>query len=76
MNVELAVSRSCQHCAILEREMKKLGIPYAIRYMEDNEELQKKFQIKGSPNVLVDGELIFRGMPSLSDLRAYFKSRQ
>ncbi len=74
MNVELAVSRSCQHCAILERELKKMGIPYAIRYVEDDAELQKKHQIKGSPNILVDGELVFRGMPSLSDLKSFFRS--
>lgn len=76
MNVELAVSRSCHHCAILERELKRLGIPYAIRFVEEDAELQKTHQIKSSPNVLVDGELVFRGMPSISDLRTFFENRK
>lgn len=75
MNVEIAVTRSCQHCSIIETELKELGIPYSIRYAEDDVEFQNKHNIKGSPNILVDGELIFRGMPAISDLRAYFKKK-
>ncbi len=72
MNVELAVTRSCHHCPIIEAELKRLKIPYSIRYVEDDAALQKKHNLKGSPNILVDGELVFRGMPAISDLRAYF----
>ncbi|MCF8105353.1 MAG: thioredoxin family protein [Desulfohalobiaceae bacterium] len=75
MNVELAVTRSCYHCPILEEELKKMGIPYSIRYVEDDAALQEKYNIRGSPNILVDGELVFRGMPSLSTLRAYFRGK-
>lgn len=62
MNVALAVTRSCPHCPSIEAELKKLGIPYSIRYMEDDVELQNKHNIKGSPNILVDGELVFNGI--------------
>jgi glutaredoxin len=75
MKVELAVTRTCNHCSSLEAELKKLGVPYSIRYVEEDPELQKKYTIKGSPNILVDGELVFRGMPAISDLRAYFKKK-
>lgn len=75
MNVELAVTRSCHHCPLIEAELKKLGVPYSIRYVEEDAELQKKHTIKGSPNILVDGELVFRGMPAISDLRAYFTKK-
>jgi hypothetical protein len=43
--------------------------------VEDDVELRKKHNIKGSPNILVDDELVFRGMPAISDLRAYFKKK-
>ncbi|MCF8063007.1 MAG: thioredoxin family protein [Deltaproteobacteria bacterium] len=76
MSVELAVTRSCHHCPILEAELKRMGIPYSIRYVEDDPQLQKKLGLRGSPNILVDGELVFRGMPDISDLRAYFESRK
>ncbi len=75
MNVEPAVTKTCHYCPIIEAELKKLGIPYSIRYVEEDVEFQKKHKIKGSPNILVDGELVFRGMPAISDLRAYFKKK-
>jgi predicted thioredoxin/glutaredoxin len=75
MNVELAVTRTCHHCPIIEAELKNFGVPYFIRYVEEDVELQKKHNIKGSPNILVDGELVFREMPAMSDLRAYFKKK-
>jgi hypothetical protein len=52
-----------------------LGIPYSIRYVEEDAELQKKHNIKGSPNILVDSELVFREMTAMSDLKAYFKKK-
>ena len=75
MKVELAVTRTCHHCPILEKELKNLGVAYSIRLVGDDAELQSKYNIKGSPNILVDGELVFRGMPSLSELREYFTSK-
>ncbi len=75
MKVELAVTRTCNHCPIIENELKKLGIPYSIRYVEDDAEFQQKYNVKGSPNILVDGELVFRGMPTIPDLRAYFQKK-
>jgi len=75
MKVELAVTRSCPHCPLIEAELKKLGISYSVRYVEEDEELQKKYNLKGSPNILVDDELVFRGMPAISDLREYLKKK-
>ena len=73
MKIELAVTRSCHHRPILEAELKKMGLPYSIRYLEDDAELQQKFRLRGSPNVLVNGELVFRGMPDVSELKTYLK---
>jgi glutaredoxin len=75
MSVELAVTRSCHHCPIIETELDKLGIPYSIRYVEEDAELQKKHNIKGSANILVDSELVFREITAMSDLKAYFKKK-
>lgn len=75
MKVEIAVTRSCQHCGLLQEELKKLGVPHSIRYADEDEVFQRKYKIKGSPNILVDDELVFRGMPSLSELRNYFQGK-
>lgn len=57
----------------IETELKKLGIPCSVRYVEEDDEIVKTHNIKGSPNILVDGELIFRGTPDIVDLKEYFK---
>jgi len=61
---------------MLEEELKKIGIPYSIRYVEDDTAFEKKYDLKKSPNILVDGELVFTGMPSISDLREYFEKNE
>jgi predicted thioredoxin/glutaredoxin len=75
MRVEVLVTHTCHHIPILKREINKMGIPYSVRYIEDDPELQQKFKLMGSPNILMDDELVFRGMPSIPDLEAYFKKR-
>ena len=36
MEVILAVTRTCPHCAVLEEELKKIGVRYCVRYVEDS----------------------------------------
>lgn len=36
MKVETAVTRTCNHCPILEEELRNLGLPYSLRYIEDD----------------------------------------
>lgn len=75
MDVIIAVTRSCQHCPILKRELDHMNIPYRVHYLEEHPEWVEKFDLKGSPNVIVDGELIFRKMPGLSEFRDYFRNK-
>lgn len=72
MEVVLAVTKSCHHCSIIEKELGERGIPYAVRYVEDHPELVERYGLKHSPNVIVDDELVFRGMPAMSELQRYF----
>jgi glutaredoxin len=72
MDVIIAVTKSCQHCSILQRELDEMQVPYRIHYLEEHSEWVDKFGLKGSPNIIVDGELIFRKMPEIKDLRLYF----
>lgn len=72
MDVIIAVTKSCQHCGILKRELEKMQVPYKVHYIEDHPEWVEKFNLKGSPNVIVDGELIFRKMPEITAFRKYF----
>jgi glutaredoxin len=72
MEVILAVTKPCHHCPILEGEFKAVKIPCEIRYVEDHPELIHEYGIQQSPNIIVDGKLVFRGMPGLDELRKFF----
>jgi len=76
MDVIIAVTKSCQHCAILQRELDEMQVAYRVHYLEEHPEWVDKFGLKGSPNVIVDGNLVFRKMPEISDLRTFFKTRE
>ncbi len=76
MEVVLAVTKSCHHCPILEKELKSMHVPYCVRYFEEHPEMIKQYGLKRSPFVIVDGEVVFNGMPSISDLAQYFKENK
>ncbi len=71
MEVILFVTRSCYHRSLIEAELKARHIDYEIRYVEDNPELVAQHGIKHSPNLIVDDELIYRGMPELPELKRF-----
>ncbi len=70
MDVKIIATRSCTHRPNLERELKALAIPYDLAYVEDHPELAERYHIRHSPNLVVDDEVVFRGQPSESELKA------
>lgn len=76
MDITLLVTRSCHHCALIEKELNARHLDYEVRYAEDNPDLASRFAIKQSPNIIVNGELIYRGMPDLPELQNYLDRLQ
>ncbi|HSO21212.1 MAG TPA: thioredoxin family protein [Desulfosarcina sp.] len=76
MDVIIAVSGSCPHCSLLRKELEEMNISYEVHHLAEHPELFERFGLQGSPNIIVDGELVFRKMPELSEFRRYFKERQ
>ena len=62
--VTLAVARTCPHRHVLTRYFEDCGIPFAVEYVEENEEFSREHNLAGSPSVLVNNEVVCRGMPS------------
>ncbi len=69
MDVMIIASRECTHCKNLARELDDLGIPYQLVYVEAEPDMVKKYNIRHSPNLIVDGEVKFRGQPGEQELR-------
>jgi len=76
MEVILAVTQTCPHCAWLEKTLKKMAVPYCVRYYEDHPEMFKQYNIKKSPTIIVDGKLAFVGMPSINELEKFFSEKK
>ncbi|MCL7489686.1 MAG: thioredoxin family protein [Desulfobulbaceae bacterium] len=75
MEVILAVTKTCHHCPVLERELKRLKVPYCVRYFEDHPKMMEQYGLRTSPVLVVDGRVVFNGMPSLIELERYFKEK-
>ena len=72
MDVTLLVTKSDFATANLEAELKNLGVEFNVQYIENHPELVSTHQIRHSPNIFVNGSLIFRAQPSPEQLKAYF----
>jgi glutaredoxin len=76
MNVIIAATKACRHCPMIKKELEKLGIDNSVHYFEDHPEIVERYNIKHSPLIIVDDEVIFNGMPTMSAMEKYFMSRK
>lgn len=62
--ITLFATRSCPHRPVMERWLKELGLEYRLAYVEDHEREADRYRVRQSPSLVVDDELVFRGLPS------------
>lgn len=72
MDVLMLATKSCSHCKNFSRELKDIKIEHRVLYCDDEPDLVKKYGIRHSPNLIVNGEVVFRKQPTESELRKYF----
>jgi len=75
MDVMIIATKACTHRENLEKELQCLRIPYHVCFVEDCGDLVKKFDIRHSPNLVVDDEVVFREQPTEVELHAYFDTK-
>lgn len=75
MDVMIIATKACPYRRNLEKELERLRIAYRTCFVEDREDLVRKFDIRHSPNLVVDDEIVFRDQPPESELHAYFQNR-
>lgn len=69
MDVMIIATKDCSHCINLTKELEDLGVDYRLVYADDDPDLVKKYNIRHSPNLVVDGEVKFRRQPTEDELR-------
>ena len=76
MNVMIIATKACTHRKNLAKELDGLHIPYHVYFVEDSAGLVQKFNIRHSPNLIVDNEVVFRKQPTEEELHAYFDTKK
>ncbi len=76
MDVMIVATKACTHRKNLEKELDHLRIMYRTYFVEDRADLVEKFEIRHSPNLVVDDEVVFRKQPTEVELHAYFDSKR
>ncbi|PCJ88855.1 MAG: thioredoxin family protein [Thiotrichaceae bacterium] len=72
MNVMIMATKNCSHCKNFSRELDDIGIEHDVVYCDDNPELVQKYGIRHSPNMIVNGEVVFRKQPTEGELKEFF----
>lgn len=70
MDIKLVVTKTCNHCNNIKRELDDLGLSYELCYVEDNPDLVSEYKIRHSPNIMVDNEIVCRGQVSEGELKS------
>jgi glutaredoxin len=63
MKITIVATKACNHRPILEQQLQDAGLQYVTKYFEDHLELVERYQLKTSPVLLVNDEVVSVGMP-------------
>lgn len=72
MNVKIVATKSCSHCLSLQHELRDIGIPFEVLFVEEHPDVVVAHGIRHSPNILVNDKVVFRGQPTPHELRDFF----
>lgn len=72
MDVMIVVTKECGHSKNFSRELDDIGIEHRVLYCEDKPDLVQELGIRHSPNLVVNGVVVFRRLPTEHELREYF----
>lgn len=74
MKVEVLTTPDCFNCNKLEQMLDSLKIKYVLVDVTKKPEYLKKYPIFMAPGLVVDGKLVFTGIPKTDFLKEIFQS--
>lgn len=69
MNVKIIATKGCSHRPNLEKELQNLGVDYELIFVEEHPDVVQHFDIRHSPNLVIDDQVAFRRQPSVAELK-------
>ncbi len=62
-NIMIIATKNCNHRYMLEEQLKELGTSCTVKCIDDDTSLIEKYEVHHSPNIVIDGRVVFRGTP-------------
>ncbi len=69
MKFEVLTTPGCSNCKVLENMLENLGLSYDLIDVTENPEYLAKYPIFVAPGLVIDGKLVFSGVPKIKDLK-------
>jgi len=66
MEVMILATKDCSHRPMLEKKLNEMNVEYDLKFVEENPGEMKKYQIRNSPNLIVNSNIVFRASPNAS----------
>lgn len=70
VQVQILSTPDCSGCAIVEKMLDDMGVPYEIIDITKNPEILEKYPIYTAPGIVIDGKLEFTGVPKKEELKS------
>ncbi len=68
--VQILSTPDCSGCAIVEKMLDDMGVPYEIIDITNNPEILEKYPIYTAPGIVIAGKLEFTGVPKKEELKS------
>lgn len=73
MKVQVLTIPGCVGCEDVEKMLDRLDIKYEVIDVSAKPELAKKYNLIAAPGIVIDGKLVFTGVPSEDELKRALK---
>ncbi|MBD3290203.1 hypothetical protein GF337_15460 [candidate division KSB1 bacterium] len=73
MDIKIIASRNCDQRRVLQKRFKKINVPIVTLFIEEDPELVQEFDVMETPNIVINGEVVYRGnagkpLPTIPEL--------
>ena len=70
VQVQILSTPDCAGCAVVEKMLDEMSVPYEIIDVTKNPEILQKYPIMTAPGIVIDGNLEFTGVPKKDELKS------
>lgn len=73
MKVQILTTPGCSGCARVEKMLDQMNVKYGVVDVTKNPKILQKYPIISAPGIVINGRLVFTGVPKENELRKAVK---